>query len=309
MSDFVVGVEEDGLTLAAVLRRRTPDLAWSRARALCTGGRVQLDGTAEVDPAARVRAGQRVAVTARSTAPLPPMVPIVYEDPYVIVINKPAGITSVPFEPDETGTSLDLVRDAWRALRRPRPTATPLITVHRIDKETSGLIAFAKSKPAEIGLAAQFRDHTVRRLYLCVAHGDVPAPVRIESRLVADRGDGRRGSTRKPHVGKKAITHVTPLEHLRGATLCEVRLETGKTHQIRIHLAERGHPLVGEKVYIRDYVYHGKEPIPCARLLLHARTLGFTHPITGAAVDLAAEPPPEFMAAVARLRDPEANRT
>ena len=124
--------------------------------------------------------------------------------------------------------------------------------MHRIDRATSGLLAFAKTKRAEVGLAAQLRAHTMERMYICVAHG-VVTPRRIESNLVADRGDGLRGSTTRSDQGKRAITHVAVRAALRGATLCEVRLETGKTHQIRIHLAESGHPLVGEPVYIRDY--------------------------------------------------------
>src|SRR5262249_44898534 len=156
----------------------------------------------------------------------------------------------------------------------PRPNDIPLHVVHRIDKETSGLIALAKTKAGERALAELFRTHNVVRSYLCVAHG-VVHDRRIESRLVTDRGDGLRGSTRRPNLGKRAVTHVRALESLRGATLCEVRLETGKTHQIRIHLAESGHPLVGERVYVRDYKRRGNTPVLSARLLLHAATLGF----------------------------------
>ena len=127
---------------------------------------------------------------------------------------------------------------------------------------------------------------------------------RIESALVADRGDGLRGSARRPGEGKRAVTHVTAKQLLAGgrATLCEVRLETGKTHQIRIHLAERGHPLVGERVYIRDFERRaGGTPLPSPRLLLHAATLGFAHPITGARLAFSSEPPPDFTAAAAAL--------
>jgi 23S rRNA pseudouridine1911/1915/1917 synthase len=180
-------------------------------------------------------------------------------------------------------------------------TSVPLHVVHRIDRATSGLLAFAKSKRAELGLAAQLRAHTMERMYLCVAHGTVAAhgPMRIESNLVVDRGDGLRGSTTDPNRGKRAITHVTVRQQLRGATLCEVRLETGKTHQIRIHLAEAGHPLVGEPVYTRDY---RGTLINSPRLLLHAATLGFEHPITGERVSLSSPLPPDFTAVVERLQ-------
>ena len=124
-------------------------------------------------------------------------------------------------------------------------------------------------------------------------HGTV-TDRRIESRLVTDRGDGLRGSTREPNKGKRAVTHVRAVEALDGATLCEVRLETGKTHQIRIHLSESGHPLVGERVYIRDFGNRGGEPIESRRLLLHAATLGFRHPITGVQVRCESPLPQDF---------------
>jgi 23S rRNA pseudouridine1911/1915/1917 synthase len=216
---------------------------------------------------------------------------IVYEDAHVVVIDKPAGVSSVPYEKREQGTAMDAIRAAWRHAGR-RATTTPLFIVHRIDKETSGLLAFAKTKLAERELQALFRAHDVERTYVCVAHGRV-LDRRIESMLVTDRGDGLRGSTRRPGQGKRAVTHVR---------VCEVRLETGKTHQIRIHLAEDGHPLVGEKVYIRDLLKRGGEPLPSERLLLHAATLGFDHPVTKKRVQLSSPLPDDFTRELSRLR-------
>jgi 23S rRNA pseudouridine1911/1915/1917 synthase len=221
---------------------------------------------------------------------------LVYDDAHVVVIEKPAGVSSVPYEEREVGTAMDLIRGAWRRMGKPA-TSVPLHVVHRIDRATSGLLAFAKTKRAELGLAAQLRAHTMERMYLCVAHGAVTAGT-IESYLVADRGDGLRGSTTRIEQGKRAVTHVAVRETLRGATLCEVRLETGKTHQIRIHFAESGHPLVGETVYIRDFA---GPMIPASRLMLHAATLGFAHPVTGERVALVSEPPPDFAAIATTL--------
>jgi len=195
---------------------------------------------------------------------------------------------------------MDSIRAAWRHAGR-KATTAPLMVVHRIDKETSGLLAFAKTKLAERELVALFRAHDVERTYLCVAHGRV-RDRRLESMLVTDRGDGLRGSTHRPGLGKRAVTHVRVLEELPLATLCEVKLETGKTHQIRIHLAEDGHPLVGEKVYIRDLVKRGGEPLPASRLLLHAATLGFTHPVSKQKVSLSSALPDDFTSELSRLR-------
>jgi 23S rRNA pseudouridine1911/1915/1917 synthase len=156
---------------------------------------------------------------------------------------------------------------------------------------------FAKTKKAELGLAAQLRAHAMERRYVCVAHGAVVSQ-RIESFLVEDRGDGLRGSTTRRDQGKRAVTHVEARQALHHATLCDVRLETGKTHQIRIHLSEAGHPLVGEPVYLRDY---GGPILTSGRLLLHAATLGFDHPVTGARIELSSPLPPDFVAVVERL--------
>ena len=173
--------------------------------------------------------------------------------------------------------------------------------VHRIDKDTSGLLLFAKTKLAERAIGTLFREHDVERTYLCVVHGQL-TDRRIETRLVTDRGDGLRGSTRQLKEGKRAVTHVKVREAWPRCSLCEVRLETGKTHQIRIHLAEGGHPLVGERVYIRDFTNQGHEPIACTRLLLHAATLGFEHPITKKRIQLESALPPDFLVELERLR-------
>ena len=172
--------------------------------------------------------------------------------------------------------------------------------MHRIDKDTSGLLCFAKTRLGERGLHTIFQRHEATREYLAVAEGDVQSR-RIESYLVADRGDGIRGSTRHRDQGQHSVTHVTAERRLRGATLCRVRLETGRTHQIRIHLSEAGHPLVGETVYVRDLLREGREPMTADRLMLHAATLGFVHPVTGARLDFRCEPPPDFAAILRRL--------
>jgi len=182
----------------------------------------------------------------------------------------------------------------------------PLGVVHRLDRDTSGVMVFARTADAARRLAAYFKSHEIDRVYHAIAHGSVTAG-RIETHLLLDRGDGLRGSHghfrrvrgAPPREARHAVTHVAPLEALAGATLVECRLETGRQHQIRIHLAELGHPLVGERVYIRDYK---AAPIEAARTMLHARTLGFAHPRTGKQMSFEREPPEDFKELVRRLR-------
>jgi 23S rRNA pseudouridine1911/1915/1917 synthase len=293
---FMIGAAQEGVTIAAALRGQLPGESWERIRKLCTTGKVFVDDERALDPARRVRAGQRVSLD--RAAPRPDPTPagfrVVFEDAHLIVVDKPSGISSVPYDRKETGTAMDLIRAVWRRKGK-RATATPLYVVHRIDKDTSGLLCFAKTRLAERGLHEVFQRHAAARTYLTVAEGDVAA-MRIESHLAPDRGDGIRGSTRHQDQGQHAITHVEPLRRLPDATLCRVRLETGRTHQIRIHLSERGHPVVGETVYIRDLLRAGRTPIQSPRLMLHAASLGFRHPVTGVALAWTAAPPADFAA-------------
>jgi 23S rRNA pseudouridine1911/1915/1917 synthase len=292
------------VTLAAALRAQLPERSWSELRALCSSGKVSVDGQREIDHARRMVGGEQVAWNLAAPDPRrsegPAEFRIVFEDGHLIIIEKPEGVTSVPYERKDSGTALDLIREAWRRQKR-AATRTPLYTVHRIDKDTSGLLCFAKTKLAERGLHQIFKQHLAERAYIAVAHGQV-RPGRIESRLVADRGDGLRGSTRRSHEGQHAITHIEVAESLPAATVCRVRLETGRTHQIRIHLAEQQHPLVGETVYIRDFTRDGHRLLPSRRLLLHAATLGFTHPVSGASLHFESPLPASFESELQRLR-------
>jgi 23S rRNA pseudouridine1911/1915/1917 synthase len=175
--------------------------------------------------------------------------------------------------------------------------------VHRLDRETSGLMVFARTVEAERGLGQQFRKHAIHRRYLAIVQGRLEKPLTIDTRLVRDRGDGRRGSTTLPNVGKRAVTHVAPLEALDDYTLIECRLETGRTHQIRIHLAEAGHMLCGEKVYHQPLFQPGKPDTSGApRVMLHAAELGFEHPVTGEQLHFQMDPPEDFRRFLAKLR-------
>ncbi len=294
-------------TIAAVVRGQT-GAAWSRARALCTDGRVTVDGQRCLDPAARVPPGAVVAVQEHAprirTGPLA-QIAIVFSDRDLVVVDKPAGMLSVADEAGNKDTLADHLRTLLRRISG--GGAEPKLgVVHRLDKDTSGVMMFARTADAKRVLAAQFRAHEVDRIYHAIAHGDVAA-TRVDSYLVLDRGDGLRGShghfrrsaADPPPDARRSITHIAPIEALAGATLIECRLETGRQHQIRIHLAELCHPLVGERVYIRDYA--GMK-IDATRPMLHARTLGFVHPRTGERMAFEREPPDDFRTMIGALR-------
>ncbi len=296
-------VDTAGVTLAAFVKAKT-GAPWTVAKRHVTTGKVFVDGACVTTIDHRLAVDQTVELRLGAPRPRDPEREgtLVYDDAHVVVIDKPAGINSVPYEERESGTAMDLIRGAWRRMGKPA-TSVPLHVVHRIDRATSGLLMFAKSKRAELGLAAQLRVHSMERTYICVAHGTMTSRT-IESYLVADRGDRLRGSTTRTNQGKRAVTHVEAIETLHKATLCKVRLETGKTHQIRIHLSEAGHPLVGETVYIRDYEAAGHKLLTSGRLLLHAATLGFVHPVTSERVQLESPLPADFIAVLDRLRAP-----
>jgi 23S rRNA pseudouridine1911/1915/1917 synthase len=312
---FPVTAETAGQTLAAALRRWLPGLTWSQVRQLVQARRVKIDGDLVLDSARRLAEGLTVEVLARST-PVPRQhesLVLRHLDAHVVVVEKPSGLSTVRHPTERAWparrkalhpTLEDLVPAliAQREGRRRKGPLPRLRVVQRLDKETSGLVVFARTVAAESGLGKQFRAHTVIRRYLTVVPGVVEAQ-RIATHLVRDRGDGRRGSGPDPHLGKEAITHVDVVEKLAAYTLLACRLETGRTHQIRIHLAELGHPVCGEKVYNRR---PGEKPLAdtsgAPRLALHAAELGFVHPVTGQTIHWEMPLPADLQSLLAALR-------
>jgi 23S rRNA pseudouridine1911/1915/1917 synthase len=300
------GVSSPVPTLAAVVREQA-GVSWSRARKLCSEGRVRVDGERCLDPAARVSPG--AAVTVDEHGPRLEKGPLarsalLFFDRDLVVVDKPAGMLAVADEPGNKDVLAEHVRTLLRRADGGGKDSG-LGVVHRLDRDTSGVMVFARNATAQRALAARFRAHDIDRVYHAVAHGAV-AEARVETLLVLDRGDGLRGSHghyrrargEPPADAKRSITHLRPVAALQGATLVECRLETGRQHQVRIHLSELGHPLVGERVYIRDYA---GARIEAPRTMLHARALGFPHPRTGRPVAFEREPPGDFGDLLARL--------
>jgi 23S rRNA pseudouridine1911/1915/1917 synthase len=303
--------EQAGLTLAALVRELVPGTSWSQARELCRASRVWVNGEVMSDPARRMVTSEQVEVRlspdgARSREAVSTQA-VVHLDPDLVVIRKPAGILTVPFERRDRDTLLALARVAVRRMEAARGPASPTLrAVQRLDKETSGLVVFARNVQAQRHLQAQLAEHSVVRRYLAIAHGAVEEGTH-DTLLVPDRGDGLRGTWGRfrpargspPPTARQAVTHIRVEERLKGATLVACELETGRQHQIRIHLAEDGHPLVGETVYIRDY----KRPLlPAPRPMLHAAVLGFVHPRTGRFLSFEDPPPGDFLEVLKRLR-------
>jgi 23S rRNA pseudouridine1911/1915/1917 synthase len=323
---FVIHRRQSGQPLLAMLQA---ELCMPRDDVLRTlrAGDVRLAGNVCTDPNRRVRSGQRVHVTLRAkpvqprkakvprerTAPAPPAthgIVVRYIDEAIAVVEKPAGLTTVRHKDEvrEFGaraqrflpaTLADLVPPILRGrgvLQQGR-----LRAVHRLDRETSGLVVFALTAAAESALGKQLRAHVVGRRYLALVRGR-PENGRIESCLVRDRGDGRRGSG-PARVGQHAVTLVRTLEQLGDFALVECRLETGRTHQVRIHLGEQGTPLCGERVY--DRPLHG-QPIPdgsgARRPMLHAASLAIDHPVSGRRMEWEAPMPEDMQLLLQRLR-------
>lgn len=310
MKAVSVTVTRPELTLARVVREALGDteVSWNKARELCRSGRVSIDGAPVMDAELRVPVGSVVAVN--PTAPrlrkgVLPDDAFVHVDADVVVVNKPAGLMSVPFEHGDRDTLIDLARAALRR-KGPRGFDPELGIVHRIDIDTTGLLVFTRNLAAKRHLSGQFRAHTTHRRYIALVHGSVIGRT-FESTLVRDRGDGLRGSYghfrqargNPPPDAQHAVTHVRVLERFEQACLVECMLETGRQHQIRIHLSEAGHPLLGERVYIRDF--QGAR-LDAPRPMLHAQELGFIHPKTGRAMRFSQNPPEDFQAVLKRLR-------
>ena len=281
-----------GWRLDRALAVSVPTLSRERLKALIRSGALTRGDAAVRDPATKVRGDEQFLLDvpepreAHNVAQDIPLT-IVFEDPHLLVIDKPAGLVVHPAAGNQDGTLVNaLLHHCGESLSGIGGVARPGI-VHRIDKDTSGLLVVAKTDVAHDGLSRQFAAHSIDRRYLAIvagvpktSEGTVDAPLarspanRKKIAVVEARDAGRRG--------KRAVTHWKRIEVLRDAALVECALETGRTHQVRVHMASIGHPLLGDPVYGRSGKDHRDllKSLGFHRQALHAASLGFTHPVT-----------------------------
>ena len=292
--------ESAGARLDAFLAARLPDLTRSAAARLIEGGLVTVDGK-PAGKSARLTGGEMVSVTlpqAEEPEARPQDIPleVVYEDADVIVVNKPVGMVVHPAPGHPDGTLVNaLLYHCAGSLSGIGGQLRPGI-VHRIDRDTSGLIIAAKNDAAHACLAAQLSGHTLARTYECLAVGNFK-----EDSGTVDAPIGRHRTDRKKMAvvpdGRRAVTHWEVIARYQGVTHLRCRLETGRTHQIRVHLAYIGHPILG------DTVYGAKKPVPgLTGQCLHATGLQFLHPSTGEKITLTCPLPEEFTKMLKKLQ-------
>lgn len=330
-----------GSSLAQAIKQASPSQSWKDVKRTIETRHVQVNGNLCVDEGRRLATGDVVKVTPSSLSP--PItardIKLVHVDEHVVVVDKPAGVTTErhpeeqhwparrkqlqPTLDEWIATLLANERDmgrrssgqqrARRGQRTGAPPTIPVYAVHRLDRDTSGLMVFARTREAELGLVQQFRKHSVTRRYVALVHGDPLAgnsgERTIETDFVRDRGDGLRGSispaereAKTTVETQRAVTHIRTLERLGAYSVIECRLETGRTHQIRIHLSEAGHMLCGEKVY--THPLGGKPMVDeshAPRQALHAVELGFVHPKSGERLQFMSGLPRDLRELIARV--------
>jgi 23S rRNA pseudouridine1911/1915/1917 synthase len=299
---LVVPSELAGLRLDQALARLLPQHSRSRISGWMRAEQVRVGG-AIARPKQKVRGGEQVELDAaappqeRAHEPQALALSIVYEDDALLVLDKPAGLVVHPGSGNWSGTLLNaLLHHAPGLARVPRAGI-----VHRLDKDTSGLLAVAKSEIAQTALVRQLQRRSVERVYRAIAAGDIAAAGTVDAPI----GRHRLHRTRMAVVqrGRSARTHYRPLERFGLATLLECRLDTGRTHQIRVHLAALGHPLLGDPVYGPRRESQAARIAGLSRQALHAARLVLDHPVSGERMRFRSQPPADMRAALRALRE------
>ena len=299
----------DGWRLDRALADAVPTLSRERLKVLIAGGKVSRDGLLVREPARKATAGETFAVTVPDPVPAHneaqdiPLL-IAFEDEHLIVVDKPAGLVVHPAAGNLDGTLVNaLLHHCHGSLSGIGGVARPGI-VHRIDKDTSGLIVAAKTDAAHEGLAKQFAAHSISRRYLAIVAGlPNPAAGTVDAPIARSAANRQKMAIVGAERGKRAVTHYRLVQPLRGAALIECRLETGRTHQIRVHMASLGHPLLGDPVYGRGRAEHRATlaRLVFRRQALHAAHLGFIHPATNAALAFDSKIPADMQALLSEI--------
>ena len=300
--DVRLDSRHSGWRLDRALADAIPTLSRERLKTLIRTGAVEVAGRPLRDPAAKVRGDELflLAVPDPEPAPNEPQdIPlrVIFEDDHLLVVDKPAGLVVHPAAGNRDGTLVNaLLHHCDGSLSGIGGVARPGI-VHRIDKDTSGLLVVAKTDIAHEGLARQFAAHSIDRRYLAIVNG-VPKPSEgtVDAPLARSAANRKKIAIVEGGRGKRAVTHWRRIQALRDAALVECRLETGRTHQVRVHMASIGHPLVGDPVYGRSGKTHGKilKELQFHRQALHAAELSFTHPVTKRRLSFASAMPPDM---------------
>lgn len=300
MIEIQVEADQAGTRLDRLVHEAVDGMSRAEAQRLVDEGRVLVDG-APRSRSTRVTRGMRVTVDRPVVAPVVQEVPptmeptILLEDPYLVVVDKPVGLVTHA-APGTRGASLAGVL-AERGLAGGGEEDRPGI-VHRLDRETSGLLVVARDAATLAGLQRQMKRRQIEREYLALVHGRPPS---LAGRIEAPIGRDPQNRTKRAIDGigaRPATTHFEILEALPEHTLLAVRLETGRTHQIRVHFAAIGHPVVGDPLYGSTTA----DPLGMQHQALHAHRIAFDHPITGERIEVEAPPPPEMAAAIERAR-------
>ncbi len=291
-----------GWRLDRALAAAVPTLSRERLKVLIRTGAVEARGTPVRDPAVKVRGDESLRVAVPEPEPAhnePQDIPltILFEDEHLLVVDKPAGLVVHPAAGNRDGTLVNaLLHHCGGSLSGIGGVARPGI-VHRIDKDTSGLLVVAKTDVAHEGLAKQFAAHSIDRRYLALVSG-VPKASEgsVDAPLARSAANRKKIAIVEGKRGKRAVTHWRRLKILKDSALVECRLETGRTHQVRVHMASIGHPLIGDPVYGRSGKTHGKllKELGFHRQALHATELGFTHPLTRHRLSFTSPMPPDM---------------
>jgi 23S rRNA pseudouridine1911/1915/1917 synthase len=308
--EAIVPLSAAGRRFDQALAEMFPDYSRSRLTAWVKAGAVTLDGVPAV-PRHLLRGGEKVQLEAEletevTSAPEAIALDIVYEDPHLLVINKPVGLVVHPGAGNPAGTMLNaLLHHDPKLAELPRGGI-----VHRLDKDTSGLMVVAKTLATHTALVEMLSQHEVARQYEAIVLGTMIAGGTVDAPIGRHMGDRLRQAVRDEEDGKHAVTHYRLRERFRAHTLVQCNLETGRTHQIRVHLSHIGHPLVG------DPLYGGGLKLPkratpeliaalrsFRRQALHAERLAFEHPVTGESLSFEAPRPADMDALIAALRD------